>query len=262
MTIDEIINETDFLRDWSILTAYRGSKTHGTYRPSDDPASVDDIDVMAVVVPTADHYYALRKLGRQGTRTIMRGEWDIVLHECKKSIRMSAGCNPNVLPLLWLRPEDYIRVCAAGKEIINHREIFLTQALYKPFVCYAANQLRQMERVNFEGYMGAKRKALVEKFGYDIKMASHTIRLLRMAAEALEEGVLRVFRPDAEELLEIKTGKWSKQDVIAEAERLFPICKQALADSSLPPNPDMDAVNELCVQVVRSALDGEGRGRE
>ncbi len=259
MTIDEVIAESEALRDWSILTAYRGSKTHGTYRPPDDPDSVDDIDVMAVVVPTIDHYYALRKFGRQGTRTIMCDEWDVVLHECRKFIRMLAGCNPNVLPLLWLRPEDYIQVRAAGREIVDHRDIFLTQSLYKPFVCYAANQLRRMEKVKFEGYMGKKRKALVEQFGYDPKMASHTIRLLRMAAEALSEGVLHVFRPDADELLEIKQGKWAKQDVIAEAERLFPICKQALADTSLPEKPDMDAVNDLCVRVVESALNRGGQ---
>jgi len=52
--------------------------------------------------------------------------------------------------------------------------------------------------------MGAKRKSLVEKFGYDTKNAAHLILLLRMGIEFLSVGVLHVKRHDAQELLEIK----------------------------------------------------------
>ena len=131
MTLDEIISGNDAICEWSVLTAYRGSKTHGTQLPSNDPAFVDDIDVMAVVVPDIAHYYGLRKFGRQGTKTVMRDEWDIVIHECRKFVRMLSGCNPNVLPLLWLRPHDYIQVRSSGRELINHRGLFLTKALAK-----------------------------------------------------------------------------------------------------------------------------------
>ena len=61
-----------------------------------------------------------------------------------------------------------------------------------------------MERNACKGYMGEKRKRLVEKFGYDTKNASHLIRLLRMGMEFLVDGELHVEREDAKELLRIK----------------------------------------------------------
>jgi len=45
---------------------------------------------------------------------------------------------------------------------------------------------------------------LEAKFGFDTKHAMHLIRLLRMAREILETGVVHVKRPDAEELSAIR----------------------------------------------------------
>ena len=53
------------------------------------------------------------------------------------------------------------------------------------------------------------RSELEEKFGYDTKHAMHLVRLLRMAEEVLQEGIVRVKRPDAKELLAIRDGAWT-----------------------------------------------------
>ena len=37
--------------EWVVLAAYRGSIAHGMYVPNTDPTSIDDKDVMIVVVP-------------------------------------------------------------------------------------------------------------------------------------------------------------------------------------------------------------------
>ena len=78
-----------------------------------------------------------------------------------------------------------------------------------------------MEHYSTMGYMGEKRKALVDKYKFDTKNASHCIRLLRMCMEALITGEVHVFREDASQLLEIKRGRWSLEQVKAEADRLF-----------------------------------------
>jgi hypothetical protein len=57
------------------------------------------------------------------------------------------------------------------------------------------------------GYLGYKRKTCCRNAGYDAKNAAHCIRLLRMASECLRTGELTVFRPDAEELLEIRRAR-------------------------------------------------------
>ena len=63
-----------------------------------------------------------------------------------------------------------------------------------------------------------KRSALEEEHGYDTKHAMHLIRLLRMGKEILEDGVVNVYRDDAEELLEIRAGFYSYDNLIAQAE--------------------------------------------
>jgi hypothetical protein len=100
------------------------------------------------------------------------------------------------------------------------------------------------------GYMGAKRKELVKKVGYDAKNAAHLIRLLRMGIEFLVEGDLHVERADAEQLLSIKRGEWSIERVQDEAERLFKLAEEAYVRSSLPPKPDTQKAEKLCVDIV------------
>jgi hypothetical protein len=98
--------------------------------------------------------------------------------------------------------------------------------------------------------MGAKRKALMEKYGYDTKNAAHLIRLLRMGMEFLKDGELNVTREDASQLLEIKRGEWTLEQVKAEAERGFNLAEQAYLASNLPKYPDVDKINKLAVTVI------------
>jgi uncharacterized protein len=100
------------------------------------------------------------------------------------------------------------------------------------------------------GYMGAKRKELVRRFGYDCKNAAHLIRLLRMGIEFLIEGELHVSRDDSEQLLSIKRGEWTLDKVKEEAERLFALAQEAYVSSPLPPKPDTARAEKLCMEIV------------
>jgi len=98
--------------------------------------------------------------------------------------------------------------------------------------------------------MGQKRRELVRRVGYDAKNAAHLIRLLRMGIEFLTEGALYVERADAPELLDIKRGAWPLDKVKAEAERLFALSQEAYVRSSLPSEPDQDAAERLCIEMI------------
>ena len=78
--------------------------------------------------------------------------------------------------------------------------------MYYTFLGYAISQMKKMSGGSYMGYMGTKRKQLFDKFGYDPKNAAHMIRLLRMGNEFLRTGELVTYRPDREELIEIKCG--------------------------------------------------------
>ena len=103
-------------------------------------------------------------------------------------------------------------------------------------------------------YMGAKRKELVKKFGYDPKAAAHCIRLLRMGIEFLTTGELNVFRSDASQLLEIKKGLWTLEQVKKESDRLFVLANEAYVRSSLPAKPNVEKVNQLVIEVMSDYL--------
>ncbi|HEV8600714.1 MAG TPA: nucleotidyltransferase domain-containing protein [Gemmatimonadales bacterium] len=116
-------------------------------------------------------------------------------------------------------------------------------------------RFRKLHREHFSGYMGEKRKAMVRKYQYDVKNASHLIRLLRMGSEFLETGELRVYRSsDAEELKLIKRGGWTLDQVKSEAERLFGHVERSRAISPLPPEPDRKAANRLLIELHRAVL--------
>jgi len=107
-----------------------------------------------------------------------------------------------------------------------------------------------MTHYKFEGYMGQKRKALVEQHGYDTKNASHLIRLLRMGIEFLRTGELTVTRPDARELLDIKQGKWTLERVQAEANELFENISEVYDKSPLPLAPNKAKAEELLMNII------------
>ncbi len=238
----------------TILLAYRGSVAHGTWEPNTDPKSIDDIDLMGVAVPSLDHYFGLEQYGSRGTREIVRDPWDIVLYEARKVIGLLMKGNPNVLSLLWLPDDLYIHIEPAGRYLIERRWLFATKAVYQPFRGYAQGQLQKMTRGAFQGYMGAKRKALVEQHGYDTKNASHLIRILRQGCKFLLTGEMEVQRGDARELLAIKRGAWTLSDVRAEAETLDRRLTECYERSPLPDAPDRRAVNYLAESVVSEAL--------
>lgn len=241
------------LSDWCILSGYRGSIAHNMYVPQSSPDSIDDKDVMAVCVPPPDCYLGLNDYGSRGTKEIMRGEWDIVIYELRKFIRMLLEGNPNVLSMLWLEPRFYLTKTEAGDMLIRRRNLFVGRHVYRSFAGYAHGQLHRMTHSACAGYMGEKRKQLVAKFGYDTKNAAHLIRLLRMAIEFLKDGELYVTRHDGQQLLEVKRGEWTLDQVKSEADRLFKLAEQAYIDSKLPAAPMKDAVSGLCQEIIWEA---------
>lgn len=89
-------------------------------------------------------------------------------------------------------------------------------------------------------------------YGYDCKHAMHLVRLLRTGKELLTEGKLLVKRPDAEELLAVRAGEWSYERLIEWAEAQVAELDNWKGASPLPHSPDMNKLNELCVELHKS----------
>jgi len=241
----------EIIPERTLLLGYVGSLSHGTYIPKNDPNHIDDKDILGVALGSEEVYYGLKTFEQ---KEIKKDEWDSVVYEIKKFFRLLLKQNPNVIGLLWLRPTNYIYISESGQRLIDNRNLFVSKAAYHSFIGYAHGQLHRMTHGAFEGYMGAKRKQLVEQFGFDCKNASHLIRLLRMGIEFLTDGQLQVFREDAAQLKDIKIGKWSLQEVQVEADRLFILAQEAYVRSTLPPQPDFDKAEQLLISILKEEL--------
>jgi len=249
----DMIRENLGIGEWNIIHGYRGSIAHGMYIPNTDPFSADDKDTMGICAPPKEYYIGLKEFGSKGTKEIKRNEWDIVIYEVKKAIKLLEIGNPNILGLLWLDNKYYINITSAGQLLIDNRSLFVGKHVHRSFTGYAYSQLHRMEHFAFEGYMGSKRKEIIEKIGYDCKNAAHLIRLLRMGIEFLNDGALYVEREDAPQLLDIKRGKWTLDQVKFEADRLFKLSDEAYIRSKLPSKLDENKINQLCMDIIESS---------
>jgi predicted nucleotidyltransferase len=110
-------------------------------------------------------------------------------------------------------------------------------------------QHRQWERER-----NPKRAALEAAYGYDTKHAMHLVRLLRMAIEILRDGRVIVRRPDRDDLLAIRDGAWTYEELETRCDSLRAELAGAAAGSKLPDQPDVKAIDALCVEVVERAL--------
>ena len=236
-----------------ILSGYRGSRAHNTYVTPTDPSSIDDIDLMSVYVAPLQYYLGLSGVGKnnRGTKEAVLDPYDAVSYEIRKFVYLLLKGNPNVLSLLWLRENMYIFRHRLGKMLITYRDSFVSKQAYHSFIGYAHGQLHRMTHGACKGRMGAKRKALVEKHGYDTKNAGHLIRLLRMGIEFLTEGALHIWRKDAHELKEIKRGLWTLDKVKSESDRLFKLAEEAYIRSHLPAQPNWKQAEEMTIAIIK-----------
>jgi predicted nucleotidyltransferase len=243
------------LMDSCILLGKRGSESHGTYIAPSSPDAFDDRDLMGVCVPPIEYHFGLKEWS---SKDQIKGCWDTVLYSARKFVGLLVKQNPNVVCMLWLRDDDYVHLTPMGELLIQQRDMFRARTpAYKSFAGYAKDQLNKMTAHQpYQGYMGAKRKELVDRFGYDVKNAAHLVRLLNMGIEYLCSGNLTVFRPGKERtlLMDIKTGKYPLAEVKLMAEARFKDLDYAYANSVLPEEVDYEAASDLLTEITFTQL--------
>lgn len=91
---------------------------------------------------------------------------------------------------------------------------------------------------------------------YDTKNMMHTIRLLQVALEIMTQGTVTNKRPNRQELLDIKHGKFAYNEILDKADILVQQIEFASEYSSLPEAPDPDKVIQILIK-MRDALYSE-----
>ncbi|MEW6297734.1 MAG: nucleotidyltransferase domain-containing protein [Thermodesulfobacteriota bacterium] len=117
------------------------------------------------------------------------------------------------------------------------------------------NALREWHQYEqWKAHRNPKRAALEAKVGYDCKHAMHLVRLMRSCREILTTGQVVVKRPDRDELLAIRDGAWSYEQLIQWSEQEDQALEAVAQRSPLPERPDRQKLDSLCIAMVEEAI--------
>lgn len=103
---------------------------------------------------------------------------------------------------------------------------------------------------NWKNNRNEARSLLEEEHGFDTKHGMHLVRLIRMGEEILTTGEVKVKRDDAEELLAIRDGAWSYEEIIKWAEGKDELIRGKLYNASdLPKKPNIKLAADVLMMV-------------
>lgn len=104
------------------------------------------------------------------------------------------------------------------------------------------------------------RASIEMKYGYDCKHAMHTVRLLRTVEEALTTGTIQVKRPDAEELLAIRNGAWTYEEMMEYwREKDAYITKVLYNKTVLPRTKNIKLATKVLIELREAQWYGKGK---
>ena len=153
-------------------------------------------------------------------------------------------------------------LAATGDDLEARMRALATHALGLPSGVVAGLNAEKKYRAamkHWESYQSWKRQrnparaSLEREHGYDTKHAMHLVRLMRMGLEVLETGGLQVRRHDAEELLAIRDGAMSFDELLAAAAGLREAMERAVATTTLPDDVDRSRVDALAIALMSEA---------
>ncbi len=154
----------------------------------------------------------------------------------------------------FVHQENLIMACIGGSQAHGAKpgawdrfstrpELFLAKGHVKPFLGFADDQMKRL--LGQKGQKNVHRAELEDKHGYDTKYAVHVIRLYGEAKELMEHGRITLPRPNREELIEIRRGKYSLTEIRQFGAQLESEALAAQATSTLPDQVDRDGISRL-----------------
>jgi hypothetical protein len=94
------------------------------------------------------------------------------------------------------------------------------------------------------------REELYTKYGYDVKFGMHLVRLMMEGKELLLTGKLEYPLVGRDMLMDIRTGKWTREDIIKYSEQLEAEIEALETVSDLPSKPRYDEIEKLLIGMV------------
>lgn len=161
--------------------------------------------------------------------------------ELQKFLAMALKANPNILECLYSPLVE--KASPVAEELLSIRGSFLSQMVFQTFNGYALSQFKKIEQdLRNQGQVRWKH-------------AMHLLRLLMTGAAILRTGHVPVHVGAArEELLAVKRGELTWEQVNTWRQRLHQDFELALAETRLPERPDYEVANRLLIGARRQSV--------
>ena len=175
---------------------------------------------------------------------MVRWTLTFALYTLRKWARLAAKGNPSALHFLFAPLEFTTDI---WRQVSARPELFLAKGHVKPFLGFADDQMKRL--LGQKGQKNVHRAEIEQLYGYDTKYAMHVIRLYGEAKELMEKGRITLPRPDKDELVEIRKGKYSLSEIRELGAALEADALGAQAKSPLPDKIDREGINRLMADV-------------
>lgn len=185
-------------------------------------------------------------------------EYDLVSFSLIKFFQLASENNPNIIDVLFVPERCITHMTEIGKLMRDNRRQFLHKGSYHKFKGYAYSQMQKIKTMKPVG----KRAELVEKFGYDTKLAYHVVRLAYESESILMTGDLNL-EANKEQLKAIRAGSMTLDELVEWFKGKAKTLDELYVTSTLQHKPDMDALNRIlmaCLESKYGSLDNLMRG--
>jgi predicted nucleotidyltransferase len=247
----------------TILRGTVGSTVHGLHH-----GGQDDRDEMAVFIEPPEYLLGLKLAQRPGRAYAFEhhvertqpegvrsgpGDLDLVAYNLRKYLRLALKGHPTVLLLLFVPEELTLVETELGRELRALAPAIVSSRAGRSDLGYLSGQKERL--LGSRGQKNVNRPELVEAHGFDTKYAMHAVRLGYQGLELLETGrlTLPIAEPTRSRVMDVRLGKSTFDEVIAEIDDLEQRLASALANTTLPPAPNRDAVDAFLVDAYRRA---------
>lgn len=156
-------------------------------------------------------------------------------------VKLACNGNPNILDYLHLNHNDMIFCTPEFNNLRKHASYFYSHKMISCFIGYYFNHFKSMYKI---GNKGEKRKALIEKYGYDVKDCSHAIRTMLNLIDIMTGREYSLDRY-CEYIKNIRSGKYSLNDISIHTQKLEREFTEAKLLNLLPLNPDIVSIRKL-----------------
>jgi len=253
------VRDAEFPYPHSVIHLFvGGSELHGA-----KVNETDDLDIYGVYIEPPELVLGLEGLPHfvwstaGNERRNGPDDVDVTLYSLKKWASLACKGNPTALHFLF---SSNAQGSPVWEEFLRQKRLFLTQTCVPQFLGFADDQLKRMTGRRGRGKKG-QRPEIEERYGYDVKAAMHTLRLLYECQELVTHGTITLPRPEKDLLIRVRTGKFSMDRVISMASELFDACERAKAQSILPKKIDRPAVSKLVADSYRMFWDTKKTNR-